>query len=231
MNYFSNLNLLPPPSVSLFRDLLWYVLSSSFIHFDETDEYFVQTSGVAMGSCISIFAANCYVWETMRPSCDLLDLRCTLSLDHPDDEQHDEQHDDAHDHDFRGGVGTDDFNAIDTANNGVLFLARYVDDFLVVATTADDSCALFHQFNLDSPGEGLTFTTCQEDPTDGTVDFLDLKLRIETGVDGEYFVLSGALVDKSRLTNLNVYFRERSCHPTDFFYPVGGVWFVFRALS
>ena len=151
MNYFSNLNLLPPPSVSLFRDLLWYVLSSSFIHFDETDEYFVQTSGVAMGSCISIFAANCYVWETMRPSCDLLDLRCTLSLDHPDDEQHDEQHDDAHDHDFRGGVGTDDFNAIDTANNGVLFLARYVDDFLVVATTTDDSCALFHQFNLDSP--------------------------------------------------------------------------------
>ena len=61
VNYYCNLNLLPPPSVSFFKDLLWFVLSNSFIHFDETDEYFLQTSGVAMGSCISVFVANCYV--------------------------------------------------------------------------------------------------------------------------------------------------------------------------
>ena len=148
----------------------------------------------------------------MRPSCNLLDLRWTASLDHPD-------YDDAEDDDdvrcdLRGlGVGAQDYNNIDTANNGVLFLARYVDDFLVVATTADDSSALLTQFQLDSPGEGLTFTTSQEDPQDGTVDFLDLKLWIETGIDGEYFVSCGALVDKPRLRNLNAYVHARSCHP------------------
>ena len=50
-----------PAAFSVLKDLLWFVLSNSFIHFDETDEYFLQTSGVAMGSCISVFVANCYV--------------------------------------------------------------------------------------------------------------------------------------------------------------------------
>ena len=63
-----------PAAFSVLKDLLWFVLSNSFIHFDETDEYFLQTSGVAMGSCISVFVANCYVWESMRTACSLLDL-------------------------------------------------------------------------------------------------------------------------------------------------------------
>ena len=63
-----------PAAFSVLKDLLWFVLSNSFIHFDETDEYFLQTSGVAMGSCISVFVANCYVWESMQTACSLLDL-------------------------------------------------------------------------------------------------------------------------------------------------------------
>lgn len=53
-------NLLPPPSVNLFRRMLRLVLQNSYINF-KNKRYFHQIKGTAMGMCISVYFANCYM--------------------------------------------------------------------------------------------------------------------------------------------------------------------------
>ena len=57
--------LLPPPSPALFGRLLEAVLGNSLIHFK--NRYWVrQIKGTAMGMCISVYFANCYMWDVTR---------------------------------------------------------------------------------------------------------------------------------------------------------------------
>ena len=57
--------LLPPPSPALFGRLLEVVMSNSLIHFK--NRFFVrQLKGTAMGMCISVYFANCYMWDVTR---------------------------------------------------------------------------------------------------------------------------------------------------------------------
>lgn len=58
-------NLLPPPPPALFGRLLEAVLGNSLIHFK--NRYWVrQIKGTAMGMCISVYFANCYMWDITR---------------------------------------------------------------------------------------------------------------------------------------------------------------------
>jgi len=58
-------NLLPPPPAAQFGRLLEVVMSNSLIHFK--NRYWVrQLKGTAMGMCISVYFANCYMWDVTR---------------------------------------------------------------------------------------------------------------------------------------------------------------------
>ncbi len=57
--------LLPPPPVSTFVDLLYFVLSNSYIHF-KNEKFYKQTIGTAMGMCISVFFANAYMYSITK---------------------------------------------------------------------------------------------------------------------------------------------------------------------
>lgn len=60
--YASQNNLLPPPPVSMFADLLRFVLENSYIHL-KNQSFYKQLSGTAMGMCISVFFANAYMYQ------------------------------------------------------------------------------------------------------------------------------------------------------------------------
>jgi len=58
-------NLLPPPPTAQFGRLLEVVMSNSLIHFK--NRFWVrQLKGTAMGMCISVYFANCYMWDVTR---------------------------------------------------------------------------------------------------------------------------------------------------------------------
>ena len=54
-------NLPPPPSLTLFVDLLAFVLKSSYIHF-KIEFFYQQKTGIAMGMCVANFFANAYMY-------------------------------------------------------------------------------------------------------------------------------------------------------------------------
>jgi len=57
--------LLPPPSVQTFCDAITTVLTRSFISF-KGKRFFQQASGTSMGSCISVYLANAYMFQLTR---------------------------------------------------------------------------------------------------------------------------------------------------------------------
>ena len=58
--------LLPPPTVTIFHDAITTVITRSFITF-KGRRFFQQASGTSMGSCISVYLANAYMYQlTMR---------------------------------------------------------------------------------------------------------------------------------------------------------------------
>lgn len=54
-----------PPLPRVFREILTLILSNSMIHFKER-RFFHQITGTAMGCCISVFFANCYMYSVTR---------------------------------------------------------------------------------------------------------------------------------------------------------------------
>ena len=58
-------SLRPPPSARLFRAILELVLRNSIISF-KNRRFFHQRLGTAMGMCISVFFANCYMYSITR---------------------------------------------------------------------------------------------------------------------------------------------------------------------
>jgi len=57
--------LLPPPSVIDFHDAITAVITRSFITF-KGRRFFKQSSGTSMGSCISVYLANTYMYQLTR---------------------------------------------------------------------------------------------------------------------------------------------------------------------
>jgi len=58
-----------PPSPGLFFRILTLVLTNSMISF-KNKRFFHQIKGTAMGCCISVYFANCYMYYTTRPLLD-----------------------------------------------------------------------------------------------------------------------------------------------------------------
>lgn len=58
-------NLPKPPTVTMFADLLNFVLHNSYIHFKNRC-FFRQLKGTAMGMCISVFFANAYMYKVTK---------------------------------------------------------------------------------------------------------------------------------------------------------------------
>lgn len=63
--YTSEKNLCPPPRPQLFKRILALILTNSMIHFKEK-RFFHQIKGTAMGCCISVYFANCYMFAVTR---------------------------------------------------------------------------------------------------------------------------------------------------------------------
>jgi hypothetical protein len=55
----------PPPTTSLFKQILTLVLSNSMIIF-KNQRFFHQLKGTAMGCCISVYFANCYMYSITK---------------------------------------------------------------------------------------------------------------------------------------------------------------------
>lgn len=62
---FEEKGLLPPPSPPQFERVLTLVMRNSFITFKNRD-FFRQRKGTAMGICISVYFANCYMWKVSQ---------------------------------------------------------------------------------------------------------------------------------------------------------------------
>ena len=62
---FEDRNLLPPPSPQQFERALTLVMHNSFITF-KNRTFFRQRKGTAMGICISVYFANCYMWKVSQ---------------------------------------------------------------------------------------------------------------------------------------------------------------------
>ena len=54
-----------PPPPWIFQEILTLILTNSMIHFKEK-KFFHQIKGTAMGCCISVFFANCYMYSVTR---------------------------------------------------------------------------------------------------------------------------------------------------------------------
>ena len=63
--YHRKHNLLPPPSVQTFCDAITAVITRSFISF-KGQRFFRQASGTSMGSCISVYLANAYMFQLTK---------------------------------------------------------------------------------------------------------------------------------------------------------------------
>ena len=57
--------LLPPPSIQTFCDAITAVITRSFISF-KGQRFFRQASGTSMGSCISVYLANAYMFQLTK---------------------------------------------------------------------------------------------------------------------------------------------------------------------
>lgn len=55
-----------PPSPTIFQQILTLIITNSFIVF-KNKRYFLQIKGTAMGCCISVFFANCYMYYVTKP--------------------------------------------------------------------------------------------------------------------------------------------------------------------
>ena len=181
---FASENKLPPPPPELFSDLVNFVVRNSFIHFPTDDSYYQQTSGVAMGACISVYVANCYVWSAMRPVC--LDLG--LPWIQPAETT---------------------ATPLPPMWSDIIFLARYVDDFLVVSRSAS---SFHHVLSAISSNSSLLFTTPCNTTTNAEkprsrVAFLDLELSIDSA--------AGLIHTSPRLDSAPgcSYLHAGSCHP------------------
>lgn len=64
--YASEKNMCHPPKPQLFKRILTLILTNSMIHFKEK-RFFHQITGTAMGCCISVYFANCYMFAVTRP--------------------------------------------------------------------------------------------------------------------------------------------------------------------
>lgn len=195
-------NKLPPPPPDVFGRLLNFVTRNSLLYLHETDSFFHQTSGVAMGSCVSGFIANCYVWQYMRAACDEHELRWNVDCgvnECPDDPLavksnlsallHRNSHPDEIDND---------------RNSRIIFMCRYVDDFIAIdasvvskkpnqnhksSSTPSAFERLLARVTQDSPHSGnLVFTTNQattqtdrssarSNITTSSIPFLDLNVN------------------------------------------------------
>ncbi len=75
--------LLPPPPPELFGEILWFIVTNSFVSFkpfstrttnsstnhqqqQQNIMIFHQTKGTAMGCCVSVFLANCFMFKVTR---------------------------------------------------------------------------------------------------------------------------------------------------------------------
>ena len=58
-------NKIKPPPAAMFKILLEFVLTNSYISF-KNQRFFHQITGTAMGMCISVFFANCFVYQLTR---------------------------------------------------------------------------------------------------------------------------------------------------------------------
>lgn len=75
---------LPPPSPYLFQEMLELVLQHSIIIF-KNKKYYHQIKGTAMGCCISVYFANCYMYATTRHILDNTPVGVTLFSRYIDD--------------------------------------------------------------------------------------------------------------------------------------------------
>jgi hypothetical protein len=177
------------PSPQLFESLLRFVLANNVIVFPEADMYFVQCSGVAMGSCVSAFVAGCYLWSCMRS---VLNENPILygGLLWPQ-------------YNSSTGLAVDVPPYVTTPDNGnesgretrIIFLVRYVDDFLCatalvngdnatpITTSIRQGVLAFDDFvsrmRHHSPDNSLAFTTHHHDfQQESLTKFLDCQLRI-----------------------------------------------------
>ncbi len=66
ITYASENNMYLPPGPQLFKRILTLILTNSMIHFKEK-RFFHQIKGTAMGCCISVYFANCYMYAITRP--------------------------------------------------------------------------------------------------------------------------------------------------------------------
>lgn len=57
--------LLPPPSIQVFCDAITTVITQSFISY-KGRRFFKQASGTSMGSCISVYLANAYMFQITK---------------------------------------------------------------------------------------------------------------------------------------------------------------------
>jgi hypothetical protein len=184
------------PSPQLFESLLRFVLANNVIVFPEADMYFVQCSGVAMGSCVSAFVAGCYLWSCMRSVLNE-NPRLYGGLLWPQ-----------YNSSSGGGLVSDvpPYVTVTPDNGGhesgnretrIVFLVRYVDDFLcATALVNGDNATPFTTSSIrqgvlafddfvsrmrhHSPdGNSLAFTTHHHDfEQESLTKFLDCQLRI-----------------------------------------------------
>jgi len=187
VNHYRTTNRLPPPTVPLFKDLLVFILRHSFIYFGETDVSYWQKSGIAMGSCISTFVANCTVWAAMRTPTRRLDLPWPLVL--PVDDDEDERAYYLH-------------KKKQTQTSNIKLLCRYVDDFFFITTETRAVRDLLNQFHANSNNH-LSFTTETAAPGEKLV-FLDLQLHIDP--------LTHQVHSTAAVKETNHYTHRRSCH-------------------
>ena len=84
LNYAEKNCLLSPPSPYLFQEMLELVLQNSIIIF-KNRKYHHQIKGTAMGCCISVYFANCYMYATTRHVLDNAPIGVTLFSRYIDD--------------------------------------------------------------------------------------------------------------------------------------------------
>lgn len=204
VRFFASDNKLAPPSPELFSDLVNFVVRNSLIHFSEDDSYYQQTSGVAMGACISVYVANCYVWSAMRPVC--LDLGLAWKPSSSGFVDSGSGFGDSGSSVVPSGFSG--FSGSSSTTSDIIFLARYVDDFLAISRSASSFDFVLSSTTENSSGRSIAFSR----PADGNgmrsnVSFLDLKLSIDSA--------SCSISSRPRLDSSPgcSYLHAGSCHP------------------
>jgi hypothetical protein len=199
---FASEKKLAPPSPGLFADLVDHVVRNSYIYFAETDSYYHQTSGVAMGACISVYVANCFVWSAMRPVC--VDLGLPWKPSSEDKDKDDGWWTPRSSPPLSSGV--------ECGSSDIIFLARYVDDFVVISRSALSFDFVLSSISSNSNSASIVFTTPpaagdDKKPPRSDVPFLDLTLSINSAAG---LIQSNPRLDSSPGCS---YLHGGSCHP------------------